>query len=182
MTPMIPNEMIESFCASSSILRCNGVRRSSMSCIMLNITPNSVCKPVATTIPEPRPGERRVRLSLVCEQDAKARAVSHQRAHVGYARPLSHLRAFRTRGNTFPSRCGLTRQATLVDIEVNSGKQAYICRDAVASGEGDEIARDGLIREEVYLFPITDDVAVMRDELVQCFERLFRTMFLYEAD
>lgn len=57
MIPMIPNDMIESFCASSSIFRCSGVRRSSTSCIMLKITPNSVCEPVATTIPEPRPGE-----------------------------------------------------------------------------------------------------------------------------
>lgn len=79
-------------------------------------------------------------------------------------------------------RCGLTRQTTLVDIKVNSSNQAHIRRDAVASGEDDEVARDDLIREEVYLFSITDDVAVMRDELVERFERFFRTMFLYEAD
>ena len=173
MTPMIPNEMIESFCASSSILRCNGVRRSSTSCIMLNITPNSVCEPVATTIPEPRPGERELDYHLSVSWDLKERAVSHQRAHVGYARPLSHLSAFGTRGNTFPVRCGLTRQTTLVDIEVNSSNQAYIRRYAVASGEDDEVARDDLIREEVYLFSITNDVAVMRDELVKRFERFF---------
>lgn len=70
-------------------------------------------------------------------------------------------------------RCGLTRQTTLVDIEVNSSNQAYIRRDAVASGEDDEVARDDLIREEVYLFSITNDVAVMRDELVKRFERFF---------
>lgn len=70
-------------------------------------------------------------------------------------------------------RCGLTRQTTLVDIEVNSSNQAYIRRYAVASGEDDEVARDDLIREEVYLFSITNDVAVMRDELVKRFERFF---------
>ena len=70
-------------------------------------------------------------------------------------------------------RCGLTRQTTLVDIKVNSSNQAHIRRDAVASGEDDEVARDDLIREEVYLFSITDDVAVMRDELVKRFERFF---------
>jgi hypothetical protein len=114
--------------------------------------------------------------------DAKARAVSHQRAHVGYTRPLGHLGAFGTRRNTLPVRCGLSRQTTLINLEVNSSEQAYVRRDAVASGEGDEVAGYDLIREEVYLFSITNDVAVMRYELVERLERLFGTSFLHEAD
>ena len=46
----------------------------------------------------------------------------------------------------------------------------------------DEVARDDLIREEVHLLSIADDVTVVRDELVERLKRLFRTSFLYEAD
>jgi hypothetical protein len=38
---------------------------------------------------------------------------------------------------------------------------------AVAGGEGDEVIRDDLIREEVYLLSIADDVAMVRDKLVE---------------
>lgn len=77
ITPMTPNEIAESFVASSSMLRCSGVLFSSTysrvrplsrcpkrtfmgegkrtSSIMAKITPNSVCRPVATTMPAPRP-------------------------------------------------------------------------------------------------------------------------------
>ena len=50
------------------------------------------------------------------------------------------------------------------------------------SGEDDEVARDDLIREEVYLLSIADDVVVVRDELAERLERLFGTTVLYEAD
>ena len=112
----------------------------------------------------------------------EVRAVSHQCAHVCYARPLGHLCALGTRRNTLSVRCGLTRQTALVYLEVDGSKQAHVRRDAVASGEDDEVARDDLIREEVYLLSIADDVAVVRDELVERLERLLRTSFLYEAD
>src|SRR6266702_8067108 len=170
--PMIPNEIFESFCASSSILRCSGVRRSSTSCIMLKITPNSVCEPVAMTMPSPRPGRRRTDYQLRVKGSADGLAVPHQRAHVGHARPLGHLCALGTWRDALGARCGLSRQAALVDLEVDGSKQAYVCRDAVASGEGDEVARDDLIREKVYLLSIADDVAVVRDELVEPPERL----------
>ena len=55
MIPMIPNEIMESFLASSSMLSCSGVRFSSTSCIIAKIIPNSVCVPVAITTPAPRP-------------------------------------------------------------------------------------------------------------------------------
>jgi len=113
---------------------------------------------------------------------ADGRAVPHQRAHVGHARPLGHLCALGTRHDTLPARCGLSRQAALVDLEVDGSKQAHVCRDTVAGGEGDEVAWDDLIREKVYLLSIADDVAVVRDELVERLERLFGTSFLYEAD
>ncbi len=181
---MIPNEIFESFCASSSILRCSGVRRSSTSCIMLKITPNSVCEPVAMTMPEPRPWERRSDYQLRVKGSADVRAVPHQRAHVSYAHPLDHLCALGTRRDTIPARCGLSRQTAPVNLEVDSSKQAHVYRDAVAGGEGDEVARDDLIRDskEAYLLSIADDVVVARDELVERLERLFGTSFLYEAD
>jgi hypothetical protein len=179
MIPMIPNEINESFCASSSILRCSGVRPSSTSCIMLKITPNSVCEPVAMTMPEPRP---RSYYQLGVQGSAEARAVPHQRAQVGYARPLGHLCALWTRRDSLPVGCGLSRKTALIDLEFDSSKQTYVRRDAIAGSEGDEVARNDLIREEVYLLSIADDVAMVRDELVERLERLFGTSFLYEAD
>lgn len=74
MTPMMPNDRMLRFLASSSMLSCSGVRRSvtfcntelrhvrlgcrqiRTSCIMLKMTPNSVSWPVPTTTPEPLPG------------------------------------------------------------------------------------------------------------------------------
>ena len=131
------------------------------------------------TTPEPRP---RSDYQLLVKQNAEARAVPHQRAHVGDARPLGHFCALRTRRDTLAVRCGLSRQTTLVDLEVDGSKEAHVRRDTVAGGEGDEIARDEFIREEVYLRSIADDVTVVRDELVERLKRLFGTSFLYEAD
>jgi len=127
---------------------------------MLEITPNSVCEPVAMTMPEPRPWERRSDYQLRVKGSADVRAVPHQRAHVSYAHPLDHLCALGTRRDTIPARCGLSRQTAPVNLEVDSSKQAHVYRDAVAGGEGDEVARDDLIRdsEEVYLLSIADDV------------------------
>ena len=124
------------------------------------------------TMPSPRPGRRRTDYQLRVKGSADGLAVPHQRAHVGHARPLGHLCALGTWRDTLGARCGLSRQAALVDLEVDGSKQAYVCRDAVASGEGDEVARDDLIREKVYLLSIADDVAVVRDELVEPPERL----------
>ncbi len=147
---------------------------------MLEITPNSVCEPVAMTMPEPRPWVRRSDYQLRVEGSAEARAVPHQRAHVAYARPLGHLCAPGTRRDTLPACCGLSRETALVGLEVDSRKQAYVRWVAVADGEGDEDARYDLICE-VYLLSIADDVTVARDELVEHLERLFGTSFLYEA-
>lgn len=75
MTPMIPNDIMESFLASSSMFSWRGVRFSSTykpdgifnnriyvdvrvehtSCIIEKMTPNSVSVPVAMTMPEPLP-------------------------------------------------------------------------------------------------------------------------------
>ena len=61
----------------------------------------------------------------------EVRAISHQCAHVGYARPLGHLCALRTRRNTLRVRCGLTRQTALVYLEVEGSKQAHVHRNVV---------------------------------------------------
>ena len=79
-------------------------------------------------------------------------------------------------------RCGLTRQTALVYLEVDGSKQAHVGRNAVARGEDDEVTRNNLIREEVYLLSIADDMAVVRDEFVERLERLFGTSFLYKAN
>ena len=74
MTPMTANEIAESFFANSSIDSCSGVFLSPIcthpisvsrelrkqtevrtSCIIANTTPNSLCTPVPTTTPSPRP-------------------------------------------------------------------------------------------------------------------------------
>jgi hypothetical protein len=73
--------------------------------------------------------------------------------------------------------CGLSRKTALVDLEFDSSKQAYVRGDAIAGSEGDEVARNDLIREEVYLLSIADDVTMVRDELVERLERLFGTSF-----
>jgi len=93
-------------------------------------------------------------------------ALHAQRAHVGDARPLGLRCALGTR-HALAVDCGLSHQTSLVDLEVDSTKQAHVRRDAVASGEGDEVAQDELIHEEVYLFYIADDVAAVRDKLVE---------------
>jgi len=131
---------------------------------------------------EPRPWERRSDYQSNVKGSTEARTDPHQRAHVGYARPLSHLCALGTRHDTLPARCGLSRQTALVNLEVDSSKQAYVRRDAVAGGEGDEVAQYDFTREEVYLLSIANDVTVVKDELFARLERPFGTSFPYEAD
>ncbi len=134
-------------------------------------------------MPEPRPWERRSDYQLRVKGSADVHAVLHQRAHVGYARPLGHLCASGHGATPFlRAVVSLVRLLSLVDLDVDSSKQAYVRRDAVASGEGDELARYDLIHEEVYLLSIADDVAVVRDEFVERLERLFGTSFLHETD
>jgi hypothetical protein len=93
----------------------------------------------------------------------KARTVPHQCAHICYGRSFSHLGALSTWSRILPPRCGFTRQATLINLEVGGGQNAEISGDTVACGEGDKVARHNLIRKEVYVFSVADDVTVMRN-------------------
>jgi hypothetical protein len=97
----------------------------------------------------------------------ETRTIPHQRAHICDARSFGHLCAFGTWSYTLSSCGSFTRQATLVDLKVGSGEDAEISRNAVACGEGDKVTRDNLVRKEVYLFSVADDVTMVRNEFVE---------------
>lgn len=115
MTPITPNDMSDSFFASSSMFNCSGVRFSSTyrpipgvstdihsphrgidnetprtSCIIEKMTPNSVEVPVAMTTPVPRPIKKYTSLfnEIYPIMNSGGRTVSDQSAHVRDTSPV----------------------------------------------------------------------------------------------
>ena len=99
-----------------------------------------------------------------------AHTVSYQRAHIRDTRSLGHLGAVGTGCNTLSPLGSFARQAALVNLEIEGSEQADVSRDAVACGEGDEITRNKLVGEQVNLFSVANDVAVVGNELVKRFK------------
>ena len=93
----------------------------------------------------------------------KTRTIPNQCPHICNTRPLGHLSSLGTRSDILPSGRGFTRQTTLINLEVGSGENAQISWDAITRGESDKVARDSLIRKDVHLFAVADDVTVMRN-------------------
>lgn len=62
------------------------------------------------------------------------------------------------------------------------GDQPDIGGDAVADGKSDEVSRQESVGERAERGTVSDEVAVMRDEFVQRFKRLFRSLFLDKPD
>jgi hypothetical protein len=98
----------------------SGVRRSSTSCIILKMTPNSVWDPVAMTIPEPRPTH--IDRQQFPNRRMKTRAIPNQCAHICDTSSFGHLGALGTCTRVLPPCRGFTCQATLVNLEVDSGE------------------------------------------------------------
>jgi hypothetical protein len=97
----------------------------------------------------------------------KTRAIPNQCAHICDTNSFGHLGALGTCTRVLPPCRGFTCQATLVNLEVDSGEDTQISGDTVACGEGDKITRDNLVSKEVYLFSVTDNVTVVGNELVE---------------
>lgn len=72
----------------------------------------------------------------------------------------------------FTSWTSFAGQGRLVDLELNSLDETDISRDAVTDREGDEVSGNKSIGKWSQGSAITDEVAVVRDQLVQRFERL----------
>ena len=209
ITPITPNESMDSFFASSSMLRCSGVRFSSTcsrsgSARMQRDNNRERESPYVL-----HHGKNDTELGIDAggDDDARSPTVADQGAHVDDARPVGQRdrlagtvavgkrpwiavgsgggggAPFERAGvDGLSTRVGFARETGLVDFEVDGGDETDVSRDAVAGGEGDDVAWDELVREDVDGFLVPGDVTVVRDELVERFEAFFGPSFLNEAD
>jgi hypothetical protein len=98
------------------------------------------------------------------------------------ASPASAAAAIHAGIDAFPARLRLTREAALVDLQVNRGHDADVGGDAVARRKGDDVARDELVREDVDRLLLSQDVTVVGNKLVERLQALFGPLLLHKAD
>jgi hypothetical protein len=67
------------------------------------------------------------------------------------------------------ARLDLSRQCTLVGLQLHGFQYPQIGRDAVSSGKGDDISRDELVGEDARCGTIPYQLAVVRNQLIQRF-------------
>lgn len=67
------------------------------------------------------------------------------------------------------ARLDLSRQCTLVGLQLHGFQYPQIGRDAISSGKGDDVSRDELVGQDARCGAISYQLAVVRDQLIQGF-------------